>query len=73
MARGRHQRTMVAGRRIVGCWRSMPSCWPRARADFAAMSANRLALLSRQGARLGLGPHDRARLTSPPEPKPNRF
>ena len=44
-----------------------------ARADFAGMSANRLALLSRQGARLGLGPHDRTRLTPAPEPKPHRF
>ena len=44
-----------------------------ARADFAGMSANRLALLSRQGARLGLGPHDRTRLMPAPPPKPNRF
>ena len=33
-----------------------------ARADFAAMSASRLSLLCRQGARLGLGPVDRTRL-----------
>ena len=44
-----------------------------ARADFAAMPASRMALLSRQAARLGLGPTDRTRLTPPPEPKPNRF
>ena len=44
-----------------------------ARAGFAEMPASRLALLSRQAARLGLGPADRARLTPPPEPKPSRF
>ena len=44
-----------------------------ARADFAAMSATRIGLLSRQASKLGLGPTDRARLTPHPEPKPNRF
>ena len=41
-----------------------------ARADFAGMPASRMALLSRQAARLGLGPHDRTRLTPRPEPSP---
>ena len=42
-----------------------------ARADFAAMSASRLSLLSRQGSKLGLGPVDRTRLApQPPEPRP---
>jgi hypothetical protein len=44
-----------------------------ARADFAAMSATRIGLLSRQAARLGLGPNDRSRLLPAPEPKPHRF
>ena len=38
-----------------------------ARADFAATPATRLALLSRQAARLGLGPNDRSRLPQQPE------
>ena len=44
-----------------------------ARTNFALVPASRLALLSRQAARLGLGPTDRTRLTSQPESKPNRF
>ena len=43
------------------------------RSSFADMSAAKLSLLVGLGARLGLGPNDRARLTPQPEPKPNRF
>jgi hypothetical protein len=44
-----------------------------ARAGFAAMPASRLALLTRQAARLGLGPVDRTRITPQPECSPNPF
>ena len=43
------------------------------RSSFAEMSAARLTLLVATGARLGLAPIDRTRLTPSPEPKPNRF
>ena len=43
------------------------------RADFAEMPAARLVLLVNLGARLGLAPIDRTRLTPTPEPKPHRF
>ena len=44
-----------------------------ARADFSAMSATRIGLLSRQASKLGLGPVDRTRITQPPEPSVNPF
>jgi hypothetical protein len=44
-----------------------------ARSGFAAMPASRLALLTRQAARLGLGPVDRTRITLQPERSPNPF
>ena len=41
-----------------------------ARRDFDAMSAAKLSLLASLGARLGLAPADRSRLTLPPTPTP---
>ena len=44
-----------------------------ARGGFAAMPASRLTLLTRQAARLGLGPIDRTRITPQAEPTANPF
>ena len=44
-----------------------------AREDFAEMPASRLALLVSLGARLGLAPGDRARLSPPPDQGKNPF
>ena len=44
-----------------------------ARTDFTVMPASRLALLANLGARLGLAPGDRARLSPPPDRGKNPF
>ena len=54
LARVGAHRAMVAARRIAWCSKSYVQLMAEARADFAEMTASRLALLSRQASRPGI-------------------